>query len=205
MGSERRLIRVERLLRRCTILEPDAASVFETVFCAEQARSVDVVACAQCARFAGRNDSAAPSLVCDWQSEDAEIATRANVARLMALETVCVRGDVQVAKLRALRLAPGMSVPVVDPARTLVGVVLPHDLAPIDDPFAAWNVARDVMGPRTLRLPEWATVRDAAAFMVSKRVRSAVVVDTEGHVAGVVDDLALLRWVAARAERVPAG
>jgi len=58
--------------------------------------------------------------------------------------------------------------------------------------------ARDIMMPFVLRLPETATIADAAAMMASEGVHRVLVVSALGNVVGIVCALDILRWMAQR-------
>ena len=56
--------------------------------------------------------------------------------------------------------------------------------------------ARDIMTPYVIRLPETASIDDAAALMAVENVHRVVIVSATGKAVGVVSAIDVLRWLA---------
>lgn len=77
---------------------------------------------------------------------------------------------------------------------------LPHPTSTAERPLtdALESFVADMMVPFVLRLPESATIDEAAATMASEGVSRVLVVSPSGAVTGILSAIDVLRWVAWR-------
>lgn len=143
------------------------------------------------------------------------VAADTPISQLMTRDVLCVREDMSVEAVRLLFLERGIGIaPVLDQRGGPVGVITKTDLVrsldelepPVDDgatlPYGFHlepvprAVVRELMTPFVFTLPLKASVAEAAAFMASRSIHHAVVVDGSGTVVGIFTSLDLARWVA---------
>lgn len=130
----------------------------------------------------------------------AEAAVRIRLGDVLPTETLCVRGDVTVDEVERMILDRGIrALPVVDESRRLVGMVSKTNLLRARREARRrpkGKSVRDVMTPLVHGLPEDAPVAYAISLMAFEHLHEVPVVDTHGHVIGMLTANDALRWVA---------
>jgi CBS domain-containing protein len=124
----------------------------------------------------------------------------APVASLMQRLVCTVGMEASLADLETLFAREGLSwAPVLDDARTPVGVVSAVDLlrARSSGTDAASMSAWQLCSYKPVTVPPDMPMAEAARLMVDRSIHHVIVMD-EGHIAGVVSALDLLRGFAAR-------
>ncbi len=107
-------------------------------------------------------------------------------------DPICLTPDLTVGEAAALFLEAGISgAPVVDRHGEVLGMISKTDIA--RQPLA--GTVAELMTTEVITIPEGATLGEAAALMVEKRLRRAPVVTPDNRVVGVVVPLDLLAWV----------
>jgi signal transduction histidine kinase/CheY-like chemotaxis protein len=141
-------------------------------------------------------------------------AARGTVRDVMSREVVCVFGDLGIDTLEELLLDRDLSgVPVIDPARRLVGYVAMtdivrehHDRGNDGEPVerlawgfhaeAAPRTVADVMTPVAFELAESCSLLTAIEMMTSRHLHRVPVVSEDGVLVGIVTAGDVLRFLA---------
>lgn len=143
------------------------------------------------------------------------------LASIMTRHVVCVRPEIAIETVAQIMLDEGIgSVPVVDRADRLIGIVTKTDILRAGWEGAAWELTDDgdeprasgfhteplpravvgeVMTPFVFTLPTDAPIARAAALMAHEGIHRLAVVSHDGTVVGVVTSSDVIRWVAQRA------
>ena len=139
-----------------------------------------------------------PPLLPNGRVDVAEAAVRVRLGDVLGIDTTCVRSDVEIETITNLLVESGVrAVPVVDEARRLVGIVSKSDLLRRRGTGKGrTKVAGDIMTPIVHGLPEDAPVAYAISLMALEGLHEVPVVDSHGHVIGMVTATDVLRWVA---------
>lgn len=127
----------------------------------------------------------------------AEAALRVRVGSILGLESLCVRSDMRVRAAAELFDARSLrSVPVVDEARRLVGVVSKTDLLRRTQSRRRPQTVAEIMNRSVRRLPEDTSLVTAISLMAFERLDEIPVVDANDQLVGVVTAIDALRWMA---------
>lgn len=190
------------------------------VACPQRIELVPVTTCVRCELCEGLDLDPKLGHVgvrCEAAAE-AGSARETKVARIMTEHVVSVGPDTAIENVRWALLDRGIgAVPVVEDGKT-IGIVSKSDLlregedaiafdaAPRAEPAEEGSerelsglCARDVMTPVVFAALVDASIADAAAHMISRRVHHLPVVDRNGSLRGIVSALDFVRWLAASA------
>jgi hypothetical protein len=171
-----------------TVIERDG-SMFRTlhVFCPMDDRTVSVercVACPMCERLDASEASGRPSVACSFEAPSASKRKR-GVGGTLSRFATCMRDDaVNVVLPTPSPIAP---LPVVDEHLHLVGFLGPGRQVGAND------------GALSHALEEHTAIPAALAHMARRRLRQAAIIDCDGTVVGVLDDLEAMRALRAMA------
>lgn len=123
------------------------------------------------------------------------------VSTIMTRVAVEVSEDMTLDTLRSVFLETRAdALPVVDRARSLVGLVILRDLVAIGrateppDALRA-RLVRDVTRPIKANVHEYSSIRRAARIMVAEQVSRLPVIDRAGRLAGIVSAIDVLQRV----------
>ncbi len=185
-----------------------------TVYCEDAGRSVDAIACADCAHCVGNEGptvnrpGAVHCLRLDVERASAPRGSGPSlpVWSVMQRDVVCVTADVAPATVTALLRAWGADgVPVVDESGRPVGMVSRTDLlgrplhrGELANPAAHPPVPRtvaEVMTPRALSVIETTALAAAVASMSAAGFHQLPVVLADGTIVGVLSTRAVVRRV----------
>jgi CBS domain-containing protein len=191
--STRSPIRARRL-----VAPNGMASLQFHVHCPATERAANIAGCAMCPRAVLLDTVDAdghPAIECAvGDPPRARRVVTAMIGEVMRLETVCVRSDALLGEVKGLVPARAC---VVDATGTLRGILDLDALSP--SPDDAWTPVTDAMVP-AVQVREEATLDDALHAMVRAHVRVLTVTRDDGTVVGLIDDLAILHWVAKHRE-----
>jgi len=201
---------------RRTLDASGVTSYAGSVYCASQARQVELATCLGCERCnalvsTGIGNDA--QVYChDPESARSEVVglpvrvhprhdlpreslpAHTPISAVMSSVVACVRSDVSIDALTSLLLERGIGgVPVVDGSGAPVGVVSKTDLVRAG---SAQGTVADIMTDMTFSLPVSANLSQAAALMAYEGVHRVPVTCTAGKVVGIVSALDILRWMA---------
>lgn len=183
-----------RPLRRACVVMNDGRSTSESrVFCLRLEQSVAATDCTECTHGGPiRRDEARDREVVECRFTPSHPPLRVVIGEHMSDGAICVRDTLDVARLRSLLRAEGITgVPVVDAEGRPIGVVSRSDLV-----YHRHGTVADVMTKDVLALSERASLFEAAALMAYEGVHRVVVIDDDGRVVGVVSALDVAAWVA---------
>jgi CBS domain-containing protein len=196
MSIDRPRKHVSHPILRLEVLGPDGRRQSEyRVYCRERRAVVPIgvcCACVHCESIAAEP----PAVQCLVTASRAErpsdprgVATP--VGEMLTAEAVAVDADTTLREALAyLRAGDRRSVPVVDQARVVVGIL--HDAPRAEPPD---TLAADAMGSR-LVLPVTTPIRRALALMAAAHLREIVVVDEGDVPLGTFRDVDGLHWLA---------
>lgn len=171
-------------------------SVSLSVFCPQRGHSTPIDTCEKCPRLARIDVRDDPRTVrCAPDAPHAPGHEKAG--DLVRASVLCVRNDVPAASVASDDRASNV-IPVVDSEDHYIGAIVlgrASSRPPPRDEAAAVlrgaTLAEDVMD-RTAPVKEGDDITTAAARMATGRARSVPVIDEEGRVVGILDDVALL-------------
>jgi CBS domain-containing protein len=185
-----------RALRR---VAPDGTARIQLhVHCPVKERAADLEGCTTCPRAVSSDTVDAeghPAIECSVREPPrARHVAAARIGEVMRLETVCVPGDALLGEVKGL--VPRRAC-VVDATGLLSGILDLDALHPT--PADAWTPVTEAMVP-AVQIHEDATLDDALHAMVRAHARVLTVTRDDGTVVGLIDDLAILQWVAKHRE-----
>jgi CBS-domain-containing membrane protein len=123
------------------------------------------------------------------------------VRNIMSNDLICAYEDLEVRALTALIVRHRIGcVPIVDRLGRAVGMVTKSDLVDHLEtlPRAGKRVAtlaRDIMMPVPMVLPESATPREAATMMILEDIHHVLVASDAGFLVGIVSAKDLVHWM----------
>lgn len=186
-------------IRTLRLVAPDGAARIQLhVHCPVKERAADLEGCVTCPRAVSLdtvNAEGHPAIECNVQEPPrARHVAAATIGEVMRLETVCVPSDALVGEVKGL--VPPRTC-VVDATGSLCGILDLDTLRP--SPDDVWTPVTEAMVP-AIQVREDATLDDALHAMVRAHVRVLTVTRSDGTVVGLIDDLAILHWVATHRE-----
>jgi IMP dehydrogenase len=122
------------------------------------------------------------------------------VSAVMTSQVTCVDGELDLEEVDRIFRAAGIhGAPVVEDRGVLLGVVSQSDLVQGDSqPGDRVGVlVEDVMTTEVVKLPESASLADAARYFADKKVHRIPIVGSDDVVVGVLSLSDLIRWIVA--------
>ena len=193
--------------RRLTTSNVDTRCEGATVHCPIARGARPVTHCLGCPRFERRGAEAG------WGYLECRVPGEAFGAgdlcgELVGPEVICFDGELEVTKaVVILEVAGVSSAPVLDDNGVLVGVVSTTALARLRlecrglGPGLTPPEVEDAMSTELVTLRQQASVLEAASLMVTRNLERVPVVTDDGHLAGVICAMDVVRWLAKRLSR----